>query len=87
MKTKHYESIDLLNSEGAILKAFKTPIGFLILDQYKEIIALKNKSELMDFIYNDEPITDSVGKVFYYKEQPSDMKQNSDILGEFIWLD
>jgi hypothetical protein len=87
MKTKHYESIDLLNSEGAILKTFKTPIGFLILDQYKEIIALKNKSELMDFIFNDEPIIDSIGTVIYYKEKDDGMKQNIDVLSKFIWVD
>lgn len=87
MKTKKYESIDLLNSEGAILKAYKTEIGFLILDQHKEIIALKSKSELMDFIYNNEPIIDSVGKTYYYKDYHIDMKPNLDILNSFIWTD
>lgn len=87
MKTKKYESIDLLNSEGALLKAYKTEIGFLILDQHKEIIALKSKSELMDFIYNNDPITDSMGKVFYYKEYCSEMKPNTDRLNSFIWTD
>jgi hypothetical protein len=87
MKTKKYQSIDLLNSEGALLKAFKTEIGFLILDQHKEIIALKSKSELMDFIYNNEPITDSVGKIFYYIDYEQDMKPDSERLNSFIWVD
>jgi hypothetical protein len=87
MKTKQYPSIDLLNCEGPLLKAFKTPVGFIILDQYKEIIALKSKTELMDFIYNDDPITDSAGTVFYYREKSNDMKLHGDIVSEFIWLD
>lgn len=87
MKTKHYQSIDLLNSEGPLLKAFKTPIGFIILDQHKEIVALKTKSELMDFIYNNEPITDSVGTTFMFKDEHEGMKPNSDDLSQFIWVD
>ncbi len=87
MKTKKYESIDLLNSEGALLKAYKTEIGFLILDQHKEIIALKSKSELMDFIYNNDPITDSMGKIFHFNDYSTDMKPNTDRLNSFIWTD
>lgn len=66
MNNKQYKglpSVVLLNSEGDILKAFKTEKGFMIMDEYKEIIATLNKDELYEFTRGLLTITNSKDEV------------------------
>jgi hypothetical protein len=87
MKTKKYQSISLLNSEGDILKAFKTPAGFLIIDQHNEVLKCLNNKELEDYTRGKFPIIDSKGKSWDYGKEPGCMKPDLKKLDEFIGID
>ena len=90
MKRKQYIGIPnvvLLNSEGDILKAFRTEQGFVILDEYRETIATLDKGEIYDFTRGDLELTDSKGKVFNYMRFPGSMKPDLKMLDEFIGVD
>ena len=90
MKRKQYigiPSVVLLNSEGDILKAFKTEQGFVILDEHRETIATLDKDEIYNFTRGDLELTDSKGKVFNYMEFPGSMKPDLKMLDEFIGVD
>jgi len=89
MERKKYTSMPnvvLLNSEGDILKAFKTEQGFIILDEHRETIATLNEEEIFDFTRGNLELTDSKGKIFNYMEFPNSMKPNLKMLDEFIGL-
>ena len=89
MERKKYISMPnvvLLNSEGDILKAFKTEQGFIILDEHRETIATLNEEEIFDFTRGNLELTDSKGKIFNYMEFPNSMKPNLKMLDEFIGL-
>jgi len=84
---KRLPSVVLLNSEGDILKAFKTEKGFMIMDEYKEIIATLNKDELYEFTRGLLTITNSKDEVFNYAEMAGTMKPDLKMLDEFIGID
>lgn len=84
---KRLPSVVLLNSEGDILKAFKTQKGFVIMDQFKEIIATLNQDELFDFTRGNLTLTNSKGEVFNYTEKAGSMKPDLKMLDEFIGID
>lgn len=84
---KRLPSVVLLNSEGDILKAFKTQKGFVIMDQFKEIIATLNQDELFDFTRGKLTLTNSKGEVFNYTEKAGSMKPDLKMLDEFIGID
>ena len=90
MNNKLYKglpSVVLLNSEGDILKAFKTEQGFMIMDEYKEIIATLNQDELFDFTRGKLKLTNSKGEFFDYTTFSGGMKPNLKMLDEFIGID
>ena len=80
-------SVVLLNSEGDILKAFKTEKGFMIMDEYKEIIATLNQDELFNFTRGNLTLTNSKDEFFDYTTFSGDMKPNLKMLDEFIGVD
>ena len=84
---KRLPSVVLLNSEGDILKAFKTEQGFMIMDEYKEIIATLNQVELFDFTRGNLTLTNSKGEFFDYTTFSGGMKPNLKMLDEFIGID
>lgn len=84
---KRLPSVVLLNSEGDILKAFKTKQGFVIMDEYKEIIATLTKDELYEFTRGLLTVTNSKGEVFNYSEKAGSMKPDLKMLDEFIGID
>jgi hypothetical protein len=86
-KYKGLPSVVLLNSEGDILKAFKTEQGFMIMDEYKEIIATLNQDELFDFTRGKLTLTNSKDEFFDYTTFSGDMKPNLKMLDEFIGID
>jgi len=47
-----FKSIELLNSEGCILKAFKTQEGFMLLDEYSELIAILTDKQMFRSRHN-----------------------------------
>jgi hypothetical protein len=84
---KRLPSVVLLNSEGDILKAFKTKQGFVIMDEYKEIIATLTQDELYEFTRGLLTVTNSKGEVFNYSEKAGSMKPDLKMLDEFIGID
>ena len=87
MKNNKLPSIELLNSEGPILKAVKTPLGFAVTDQWKEVVDVLSESEIFDFTRGDREITDSKGRVWNYTKHPGSMKPDLKKLDEFIGVD
>lgn len=81
------EKIELLNSEGAILTATKTPLGFAITDQAKEVVDVLTSEEIFKFTRGEINITDSKGKIWNYSKQPGSMKPDLKRLDEFIGVD
>jgi hypothetical protein len=86
-KQKRITSIELLNSEGPILKAYKILKGYVIQDEYKELISVLNKEQLIDFIYDRMSLIDSKDKIFVYGNFPSSMKPDLRKLSEFVDFD
>lgn len=86
-KYKGLPSVVLLNSEGDILKAFKTEQGFMIMDEYKEIIATLSQDELFDFTRGKLTLTNSKDEFFDYTTFSGGMKPNLKMLDEFIGID
>ena len=84
---KRLPSVVLLNSEGDILKAFKTKQGFVIMDEHKEIIATLTQDELYEFTRGLLTVTNSKGEVFNYSEKAGSMKPDLKMLDEFIGID
>lgn len=86
-KLRNLPSLVLLNSEGDILKVFKTEDKeFIILDEQKEIIATLNSNEIFYFSRGELKLVDSTGKVFDYTTFVSGMKPSLDVLDEFIGI-
>jgi hypothetical protein len=90
MRNKQFKSLPsvvLLNSEGDILKAFKTDKGFMVMDEYKEIIATLTKDELFDFTRGKLELINSKNEEFNYSLFSGTMKPNLKMLDEFIGID
>jgi hypothetical protein len=83
---KTFESIELLNSEGPILKAYKIGKSFLIVDEWSEPIQIFKKDEMEDFIFDRRILMDSKGKGHLYGRYPGSMKPDLRKLSEFIGL-
>lgn len=96
---KNRDTIDLLNSEGAILTATKVPmtqhtgnamrttIAFQIMDQFGKSICFMTEAEIFDFTRGKTEITDSKGRVFKYSLFAVTMKPDLKTLDEFIGVD
>ena len=84
---KGLPSVVLLNSEGDILKAFRTEQGFMIMDEFREIIATLNQDEMYDFTRGKLTITNSKGEIFDYTKFAGTMKPDLKMLDEFIEID
>lgn len=77
--------IELLNSEGPILKAKKSDIdGYILYDSEDSIIDVLSHNEFIDFIYNDKPVIGTDGKEIIYSSYPKDMKPSGEEIEVFI---
>lgn len=85
----HKGSMELLNSEGCILKATKTGAGkFLITDQFKDLVRIISPEEMKAFVHSGYCIVDTRdGKVWDYSKFPGSMKPDLQKLDEFIGID
>jgi hypothetical protein len=83
-KFKKYPSLTLLNSEGDILKIFKTELGFIMVDEFKNVINILDFKGIFDFTRGKFNLINSEGEVIDYLKFSSDMKPNLKILDEFI---
>lgn len=80
-------SLELLNSEGPLLIAYKASDGrFYIFDQFKSFIAVFDNETIKEFITGKVSIIDSKKKEWNYKSQSSSLKPSKAILNKFIKL-
>lgn len=76
--------IELLNSEGPILKAYKIGKEFVIQDEHKKLIGILSKEKMVDFLYDKMSLIDSENRLFTYSEFPGSMKPSEESLIEFL---
>ena len=79
-----YPKIDLLNSEGPILMLKRTPSTFLMYDEWKFLVGKFSVETLDNFLAGKSTVTDSMNRVWNYRQQNIVMKQNPETLEEFI---
>lgn len=84
MKKEQIYSIELLNSEGPILKAYKIDDTFVIQDEYKQIIAFLGVDKMKNFIYDKMSLYDSKRREFIYSHFGEGMKPNPNQLEKFL---
>ena len=77
-------SIDLLNSEGPILKLIKSNTGFTVIDEWKVKIATLTRDEIIQFIEGNLAIIDSHDQYWEYPNISTGMKLNIPDILEFI---
>ena len=77
-------SIELLNFEGPVVKAIRTPFGCVVVDQWDKTIAICNKAQLLEFISGAIDFTDSNGKVWHYPKEHEGAKPSTSKLNAFI---
>ena len=82
-----FKSIELLNSEGCILKAFKTMEGFMLLDEHGELIAILSDKQIFNYTRGKLKIIDSMDRDLTYSNYPGSMKPDLMKLDEFIGVD
>lgn len=82
-----FKSIELLNSEGCILKAFKTMEGFMLLDEQGELIAILSDKQIFNYTRGKLKIIDSMDRDLTYSNYPGSMKPDLMELDEFIGVD
>lgn len=87
MQNKKLETLDLLNSEGGILKMHETLHGILVVDQYRQTIREFTVDEIVDYVNGKFDITDSKGKVWNFPEQSIHMKPSPTNLSIFLGVD
>lgn len=80
------KNIELLNSEGCILKAERIDDCYLIKDQWKNKIAILSEKQMQEFVHGELEIKDSRNKNFRYSEFPGSMKPDLKTLDEFIGI-
>jgi len=84
------KKIELLNSEGPIIVAYKffddtSNEVFVIYDEWHyDPIARLQKAELLEFISGKKTITDSRERIWNYANQHDDMKPSDKTLKAFI---
>jgi len=88
-QTRSIPEIELLNSEGPILKAYKFHADsadetFVIYDEWKNKATQLNKEELLEFISGKRTISDSHERVWNYTKQHEGMKPSEEKLKAFI---
>lgn len=84
---KKFKSIELLNSEGCLLKAFKTQDGYIMLDEHRELIGILSDKQMFNYTRGELDIVDSEGRDLNYMKYPGSMKPNLKELDEFIGID
>ena len=87
MQSKKLETLDLLNSEGGILKMHETAHGILVVDQYRQTIREFTVDEIVDYVNGKFDITDSHGRVWNFPEQSIHMKPSPSNLSIFLGVE
>lgn len=81
---ENIESIELLNYEGPVLKAYKVGENFVVTDQWNKLCGIFFQAEMIDFINGKDTISDSNGKKWLYTNESEDAKPKVEQLLKFI---
>lgn len=81
-----YPSIALLNSEGDILVAYKTPGDYMIMDQWGICVDILTQKDFTAFIDGTYDITDSKNKIWNYVKSHKNMKPSAEKLETFLTI-
>jgi hypothetical protein len=84
MSNNQIYQIDLVNSEGPLLKLIKSKKSFIVVDEWKVQLATLSKEEVIDFIDGNFNLTDSHGRVWNYPKVSSGMRQKTEKILDFI---
>lgn len=84
MSNNQIYQIDLVNSEGPLLKLIKSKKSFIVVDEWKVQLATLSKEEVIDFIDGTFNLTDSHGRVWNYPKVSSGMRQKTEKILNFI---
>jgi len=82
--SKKIKSLELLNFEGAVLKAYRANDTFVIVDQWGVMVDILIGPEMSDFINGLFLIKDSRGKSWFYPDEPAGAKKSINQVNEFI---
>ena len=85
-KQYKYPRIGLLNFEGDVLVAYRSVNLYVILDQWKEIVAIMLDTEFDNFLEGKTTITDSHGKTWNYANEHENAKPRPEKLKEFMYI-
>lgn len=88
-KPHRYPSIDLLNFEGPVLKAYRCDSLledgiFLIVDQWKTPVAFLSLEQFTAFLIGDFTIMDSAGQAWNYPSEIDEVKPTDQKLKKFM---
>ena len=84
---KVIESLNLINSEGAILKAHKIESDlFVIVDQWKKVVDVLDGLQMFEYIRGDFDIQDTSGRYWNYKTISEGMGKNQAEFDKFIGI-
>lgn len=84
---KIIESLDLINSEGAILRAHKIEMDlFVIVDQWKKVVDVLDGLKMFEYTRGDFSIQDTKGRYWNYKTLPESMGKKQNELDKFIGI-
>lgn len=82
---KKLPKLELLNSEGPILVAYKEHNDlYYIFDTKKILVAIFNFDSIMDFLHGKLTILDSSGKSWDYVMESSGMKRSNVEIQQFF---
>lgn len=85
--SKPLKSIDLINSEGAILKAHKMNEDlYIVQDQWKKVVKVLDGLGMFEYTRGDFDIVDTEGRAWNYKTQPQSMIRTQSELDNFIGI-
>ncbi len=84
MSNNQIYQIDLVNSEGPLLKLIKSKKSFIVVDEWKVQLATLSKKEVIDFINGHFNLTDSHGRVWNYPKVSLVMRQKTEKILDFI---
>ena len=89
-KPHRYQSIDLLNFEGPVLKAYRCDSIledglFLIVDQWKTPVAFLNLEQFTAFLVGDFTVMDSAGQAWNYPSEAESTKPTPSKLKNFMF--
>jgi hypothetical protein len=77
-------SLDIVNSEGPLVKIIKSQKSFLFLDQWKYQMGILSKEEVLSFLAGEIILTDSSGRRWRYPDVSKSMRTSEEKILNFI---